>query len=442
MLTYIISFLTISLFVLIFVFRPTVETYLKFVFYAIPFINLKILPAYFGGFRAFDIISFLAFLVLFKNFILVDKRKKNFGYIVLCILFLGLTVLSKITSEYTADTWSAIPQLFSIFIFARFLYQYCIQGEQYHQNVYHWVKIGVFTGLAFMLYQLLFGFGISITGGLNSNVGIGGEAGTIRYPGFFADSQISGQYLAVGSFIFLILANSAKDKYKRYYYYGFYGITVFGVLLAGSRSPLGGLLLSGVFLTLFLGATVRKYVFGIAILGILAFFLFAPKINVLERSDSLDDDYLFRQAIWSETADIIYENPSLGIGYNNFSSHLTKYNQDLYLELGPGDLWYFRQPENGYLKIIVEHGIPAFCVFILIIGAPIYRAILKQNLFKYGKVALFLAGGLLSWLVSFNTIYSISDYRLLLVVSTYVVLIICNSNLKVERTLTLKPSIS
>jgi len=426
MLTYIISFLTISLFVLIFIFRPTVEVYLKYTFCAIPFINLKILPAYFGGFRAFDIISFIALIFLFKDFLVVKNNSRDYKYFVLCALFVSITIISKITSEYTEDTWSSIPSMLSIFVFARFLYQYCYKNESRELQVYHWIKIGVFTGLGFMLYQILFGFGFSITGGLNLNVGIGQESGAIRYPGFFADSQISGQYLAVGSFIFLILANKVRDINKRNYYYCFYAITILGVFLAGSRSPLGGVLLSCLFLTLFLGASLRKYVYGFTSLLVIAFFSFSPKINVIERSSSIDDDYLFRQAIWSETADIIYDNLILGIGYDNFSKHLTKYNQDLYLDMGPGDFWYFRQPENGYLKIIVEHGVPAFIVFLFIIGIPIFSGLLNYNSIKCKKNVLFLIGGLLSWLIAFNTVYSIIDYRLSLIIFSYVVLLSVN----------------
>lgn len=425
MIPYILSFLSIVSFVFLLFRKPKAETYLLFVLFAIPFMELKIVPSYYGGFKAFDIISYLALFFLFNDFLTVRDRLKNSFYLILSLLFIVITVLGKIYSEFVADGIVVILQILPIFIFARFLTLYCQTYWSDRFKLIRALKAGFMVSVAFIVLQLLFGLGISFYGDLNPNT-FNEASGVIRYPGFFDDSQVNGQYLAMGSFIFLILEKGGTIKNKRINYL-FFILTVVGILLAGSRSPLGGFLIGCTILVFLAGKKIRTYGMILGVLSILVYMLFASQLHIFNRSKNLSDDYLFRESIWTETFDIIKERPLLGIGVGNYENYTKKYNQNLFVEIEGNEIIFLDQPENGYLKILVEHGIVVFAIFVIFLILPILKNLIA---FQYinKKEVVFLVASLCSWLVAFSTVYSISDYRLLLVVTTCICLLIANYN--------------
>jgi O-antigen ligase len=75
------------------------------------------------------------------------------------------------------------------------------------------------------------------------------------------------------------------------------------------------------------------------------------------------------------------------------------------------EIIFLDQPENGYLKILTEFGAPAFLIVLaLIVGTAAggLRAWVKKQ--ADGRVLLFIAP-IICWLVSFVSLYSITDRR-------------------------------
>lgn len=416
MLQYILALITIIVFVVLIVRKPQVETYILFVLTVLPLMDTKILPLEYGFIRTFDVVTILALLVLNKDFLILDQKIQHKTYLVLGILFCCFTIISGLHSEFGFATYYDYYPILTIFIFIRFLFIYCNHSTKQQWLALNALKKGYVIALAFMTAQLLFGIQISLYSNIGLNV-FNEDTGLIRYPGIFSESQFNGQFLAMGSFIFLILKKNIYQKNRYLNYFGF-GISVSYLLLAGSRSALGGFIVGMAFLFLLSNIRVKLYGIIVGIISLAALFIVAPDNGIFSRADNLGDDFDFRQSIWAETHEIIKEKPLLGIGLGNFQEYTLKHNQGLYLEISPGEFLYFTQPENGYLKILVEHGGLAFVTFFLFFIIPFYK--IAQHIFWQieNKNVLYLIAALGSWLTAFNTVYSLSDYRILLTVTT------------------------
>lgn len=422
MLQYILALLTIIGFMVLIFRRPTVESYVLYILMLLPLIDSKILPLAYGFFKVFDVISLIAFILFYRDIFTFNiSNNSRWGLLVLTVCFWIFTLLGNFYSEFGFKNYYLFYQLFSIFIFTRLVIVYCNQNWENRFKLIKAFKIGFTIALVFMALQIIIGLEIRIAG-LGPNV-YNESTGLIRYPGIFGESQYNSQFLAMGSFIFLVLKAKISTKDKLLNYLGFTTAVIF-IFFAGGRSALGGFIvgLFFVFITLKPHYKVTSVLIGIVM--ITAYLLVSPKIGVFSRADNLGDDLEFRQEIWSETYTIIKERPLLGVGFGNFKPYISKYHQELYLEITPGEFTYFNQPENGYLKILVEQGVLAFSIFVLFILIAIIRVIwyLIQNSIE--KNSIYFLSALTAWLVAFNTVYSLLDYRLLTMVGFFITMMI------------------
>mgnify|MGYP003686037289 CR=1 FL=1 len=416
MLQYVIALFTILLFIVLFFRKPKIETYVLYVLITLPFLDTKILPLAFGFVRSFDVITLIALAFLLKEFFLFDYKIKYKVYLILGILILLFSLLSGLNSEFGFSTYYAYYPLFTIFIFIRFLFLYSNKVNGSNWKILKALKTGYLIALIFMTVQIVVGPNFSLYSGLGLNV-LNEETGIIRYSGVFAESQFNGQFLAMGCFIFLIIPTSISKSKQLLNYFGF-TLSMFYLLLAGSRSAMGGFLIGLILLFIFSDLRIKIYGVLLGVFALISFFIVAPDNGIFSRADNLGDDLDFRQSIWEESYDIFQEYPILGVGLGNFQDFTLKYKQDLYLEISPGEFLYFTQPENGYLKILTEQGSVVFLVFSLFFLIPFLQFAYNVFWIKANPTAKYLIAALLCWLTAFNTVYSLSDYRLLLVVST------------------------
>lgn len=423
MLLYFIAFLTFVIFLVLFFRKPKVETYILFVLYAFPFLDLKLLPVYLGYLRVFDAITLIGVLILLKEFLAFSLPIKYLNYFIFGIIFCLLSIISGVNAEFGFQNYYFYYPIFTIFIFVRFLFIYCGNGLN-QRKVINGFRTAYVFALVFMTLQFIFGLQFTLTANVGVNV-FNEDTGITRYQGIFSDSQFNGQFLAMGFFLFLFLNKNISTKKLYFNYFGFL-VAIFYIVLAGSRSAMGGFIVGIGFL--FLVSNLRTKFYGIAI-GLMAFialYLVAPDNAIFARATNLDNDLNFRQSIWEETYNIIMEHPLLGIGLGNFQSYTTKYNQDLYLEVSPREFEYFTQPENGYLKILVEHGVLAFIIFCLFFIMPFFTMV-KQFFFgTANRNEIYFIAALGSWLTAFNTVYTLSDYRIALTIAICLFFLIIN----------------
>lgn len=422
-LIYILPVVTlIAFFLYIFFKGNSVQSYLVFVMLFMPVMNLKVTKEALGGWKTFDIIMYLCLITLLKDFLNIDRKNRTNFYFLLFLLFAIIIVISGLASEFPDQSFLNFFKILPVFIFARFFVKECYIDPTFMFRAIKALKISYTIALAFLFIQWVVGLGFTFYPELGPNT-FDANLNLIRYPGIFYDSQASGQYLAMGSFLYLFNAKDSSGKALAMNYVLF-ALAIVGIFLAGSRAAFGGFIV-GLLVIFFITAN-RYRIYGVFLMiaVVSAYTLISPNKGVFARAGSLSEDYLFRRSIWQKAIDISLEHPYLGIGIENYQKYVMRHAQDQYLEINEGELLYFNQPENGYLKIMVELGFTGFFIFLLFLVIPAVRGIYyKLKGWADYRISFFVAS-LVCFFVEFNTVYSIWDNRILLLVVSMIALII------------------
>jgi O-antigen ligase len=400
----------------------TVHSCLLFILTLLPLMDLKITNEAWGGFKVFDAICFYCVIVLLKDFVTINRYNNNNFYFLLFVLLAVVILLGGLASEFPDRTYLNLLKTLPIFIFARFFLSECYRDPDFHVQAIRGLKISYVTALSFLLIQWVVGLKFTFYPSLSPNT-IDPIFEITRYPGVFYDSQASGQYLAMGSFLFLYIEEGASKK-TQWFNYLVFVLAIAGIALAGSRAAFGGFAI-GVVIVFFMAAKQYR-VYGL-VAGLAAYSIFAfvsVQSGVFDRAKNLSEDFIFRQSIWKEAFEISKKHPWLGIGSGNYQNYVIRHAQGQYLEVADGQLVYFDQPENGYLKIMSELGFTGFFLFILYLLVPLAKGFVNYIKGIYDQRVAFFMASLISWMVAFNTVYSIYDYRLLIMVTSMIVLII------------------
>lgn len=396
------------------------RAYLLFLLYAMPVIDLKVTPWQFGSLSLFDACSYAMLFLRYKDFLSVYKPNRYYfgGFCTLIFLLL----LGSLTSSFITNSLLTILSVFPVFIYARLLMVECMHNDQFLAKMVKGLQMACLISMAFLAMQLVVGLEFRFYPELNQNTL---DSNGIRYPSYFHDSQKYAQFLAMLSFLFLInYKNIQRPNVKNMLLFLSVAVAIF---LTGGRSAFLGLSAGVLFLLLFAGTQYKKYIIAGCLAGGLVIAFFSQSFIMFNRKDEFNNSFDFRAAIWQEAYDIYKAHPFLGIGIGNYKDYVSRFSQDQYLIL-EDEIVFLDQPENGYLKILTEFGAPGFLVvFALILGAAIgaVRAWIKKQ--ANGLVLLFIAP-VLSWLVSFVSLYSITDRRNLVVLVTLCTLLIYLSN--------------
>lgn len=389
--------------VLVLLSRHPRRTYLLFMLYALPLIDFKITPYQFGSLTVFDGLSYVLLFWRYKDFLSIYKPNKFYFGGFLTLIFLLL--LGSLTSSFVYNSLVTILSVFPVFIYARLLIVECMHDKEFINKAIKGLQFACLASLVFLVAQMIVGLDLRLYPELNQNTL---DSNGIRYPSFFHDSQKYAQFLAMGSFLFLINdKNYQRPKLKNIV---MFMVVVIGMFLTGGRSAFLGLSAGVFFLLLSAGAQYKKYIIVGCLAGGIVIAIFSQSLILFNRNDDFNNSFDFRATIWNEAYGIFKSHPYLGIGIGNYKDYVTRYSQDQYLIL-EDDIVFLDQPENGYLKILTEFGGPAFLVvFILIIGSMVggLRAYVKKQ--TDGRVLLFIAP-IICWLVSFISLYSITDRR-------------------------------
>ncbi|WP_207514966.1 O-antigen ligase family protein [Longitalea luteola] len=396
------------------------RTYLLFMLYAMPVIDLKVTPWQFGSLSLFDACSYAMLFLRYKDFLSVYKPNRYYfgGFCTLIFLLL----LGSLTSSFITNSLLTILSVFPVFIYARLLMVECMQNNNFLPKMVKGLQLACLISMAFLAVQLVVGLEFRFYPELNQNTL---DSNGIRYPSYFHDSQKYAQFLAMLSFLFLInYKNIQRPNLRNLVLFLSVAVAMF---LTGGRSAFLGLSAGVFFLLLFAGAQYKKYIIAGCLAGGLVIAFFSQSLIMFNRKDDFNNSFDFRAAIWQEAYDIYKAHPFLGIGIGNYKDYVSKFSQDQYLIL-EDEIVFLDQPENGYLKILTEFGAPGFIVvFALILGAVVgaVRAWIKKQ--ANGLVLLFIAP-IISWLVSFVSLYSITDRRNLIVLVCFCSLLIYLSN--------------
>lgn len=419
----IIMFLAISvvllfMYAILFMKEATNKTYLKFVFIALPFMGIDVMPSYIST-TLFVFITFV-FLVFFYKRVQL-KYTGSFEYLILSVcLFSSLAIGILLSPDLSKDTITDSIQLLAVFFFAKVLIDEITHDIDFQQSILHCMKFTLIFSLFFLLFQFIFGPSFSFAKSQNINVA-GGIA--IRYPSFFQDPQKYAQYLSASSLLMLLLPGKTKGKTSQL---GplLCGLSMIALLFTGGRAALGGWLLGLLVIVALGNAQYRIAVISVTTVVSLFIYNYSDAIPIFKRDD-LADAYAFRYAIWQDAYAIFLDHPFFGIGLGNYANYVSIHNPDQYW-ISDNEVTLYDHPESGYLKLLTEFGMIGFLAAMLFFVKPIFAGI--STFFKTKDLTLvILVSALLTWMIGFYTVYSLGDIRIKLLIISIVCMLIASS---------------
>lgn len=420
----VLSVLTLVLFLITLFFSLSVRrTYLLFILFMFPLIDLNILPEKWGGFSLFDVMSFICLVFIINSS--TNHNQTRLYFYLFCSLAV-IVFIGSISSNFAYYSLLSYIKFFPIFIYAKALLDECFVDPSFSKKVISVLRFVSIISIVFLLIQMTIGLKFTFYSKLNPNT-IADDV--IRYPGYFDDAQEHGQYLAMISFLFLI--NCKKQFLSNLKNYFAFTCIIGALIITGGRAAFLGFCLGFIFLFLTAGANIRVFTLICCFGGYLTFKLFSDNIVLFSRGETYGADYEFRKSIWHDALEIFDANPLLGIGIGNYQNYVSIYDQDQVWEFYENgivnDVLYYDQPESGYLKILTEYGIIGFVITISFFIIPILKAI-KNYIGQKANVDIFyFIASIISWMVSFITTYSLSDKRILVLLATVVCLLIVHS---------------
>jgi O-antigen ligase len=383
--------------------KDKVERYLQSVLVTFILMDFAIPPGGLG-IKLFDALTLILLPFFLKS--TYFKSIKFSQKIKISIFFLlVILVVGSYNSIDTVLSYIRLWQQINFFIFFLIFCSY-INVRQNLFKIKNYIVISIFSCLIFTAIQVLLGVKFTLYSYLNSNVTNQG----LRFPGPFHDPQKFAQYLAMAAFLFFAYSTVYRKMSKRYLIYG--GIATLTILVTGSRAALFGLTIGLAFFSIVQAFKTRKLinVFMVGTIGI-ATFIFSENILVFKRLETSQSDLAYRVLIWTRAYDFFMDNPMSGIGAGSYQAFSEKHS--------PDDFWlvndekiYFDHPESGFLLWLVEYGIIGFSFLafaILYLLNPFKRINKKVQNFK---LITFLEAGILSWVISFITVYSLGDKRI------------------------------
>jgi O-antigen ligase len=395
--------------------------YVKYMLYAYPFLGIDLLPSLFS-ISIFDFLTIIFLFFLYKRY--AAKKSTSTLYITLFISFILLLFTGVyLSEEVTRETGTALLQLFSITTFIVILYQVLIFETNAKSEILNGLRYVLLFSFVFLLLQYIIGPGFSCAKSVNINVA-GGVA--IRYPSFFQDPQKYAQFLSVLSFLVLVPRQHDKNSSKKLSIL-LAILSICALLLTGGRAGLGGWLVGIILLAFFANPIYRgQLIFVLVALGGFA-YVFQDQLPIFKRAD-LESSYVFRQMIWNEAVAIHKNHPWFGIGIGNYANYVSLHNPDQFW-INNNEITFYDHPESGYLKLLVEFGLPAFILLLFMILYTLYQSIYVYILTKNIESILYSAA-IVSWLIGFYTVYSLGDIRIKLLIVLVLVLSVVSFNTK------------
>ena len=351
------------------------KSYLLFVVYSLPLIDIPVTPASLGSLKVFDAISYIIFFIAFKDLIVITRKNRIYFNLfcgLILILFIG-----SITSQFIYSSLVNILTIFPVFIYGLILSSECSKSIEFERKFINALKfIGIFS-IIFLIVQIFIGLDFTFYPQLNPNTN---DPNGFRYPGFFHDPQKYAQYLGMLSFLFLL--NYRYVKKTTLLNIVSFIIIVCAILFTGGRSGLIGLSVGFLFLFLFLSIRFKITILTFLLIGSIAITYFSNVFITFNRNQDFSADYDFRYSIWEDAYNIYTRHPQ-GIGIGNYENYVRYQSLDQYFVNDDNEIVFFDQPENGYLKILVEYGIAGFIIFGLLILMPVLSAV--KVYFRGGK---------------------------------------------------------
>lgn len=416
---HVLSIASVLIFIALIFFSKSPKKFtLLFILYLLPVMDLPVTPVQLGSIRVFDCVSYISLFIFFKDIVLIKAKEAYNIYYLLFGLFALVVLLGSLNSQFMVNSLISVSIIFPIFIYAKLLITECAADKEFQKEIFKSLKIIALLSLVFLAAQMLVGLKFTFYNELNRNTI---SYGNIRYPSFFHDPQKYGQYLVLISFIFLI--NYNKGEKPEPLNYAVFLMLIIALLQTGGRTALIALLVGMVLLFFVLGVRYRLILASLALLSFVGYLYLSDSLLIFNRAKTIDHDYLFRASLWDEAYQFYLKKPVLGIGIGNYQKYAVTYSNNYYIT-PEKDTIYFDQPESGYIMIFTELGPAGAIITLLFFAIPIFNSIKDYLNGNRNIIGFLIIAAILSWLVTFFSVYSLNDKRILIIVVTFLSILI------------------
>jgi hypothetical protein len=374
--------------------------------------DLNVTSEQYGSISVFDFISWFILLLTIRSFF-YWKTKKNVYYFLLVVISI-LLFIGTIKSNFIQNSIFNFFKFFSIFIYSKILIDECQKNPDFIKLLIKYLKLGVIISLLLLFIQIISGKTITFYPDINPNVYLDS---LIRYPSFFQDPQKYAQYLSMLAFLFLI----TKDKKQTPEILNIlvFILILLAILITGSRSAFLGMCCGALIIIFSMNNKIRFIAVFCCLLGYFLIINFSEYFSFFNRTDDFKNSVETRERIWKEDEEIFLANPILGIGIGNYHNYIVKHSTGGYYMINNEVVYY--GTESGYLQILIEFGLLGFIIFLLFIIIPITKAF-QSNIHEFNVIIMIAS--VISWMIAFTTVNSLSDKRILIVLGTLLCLLV------------------
>lgn len=381
-----------------------VKRYINLLFLFFPFIDFAIPPGALG-IKVFDVLTFLVLPFYLKSpyyaQLRISVKRRNYVAAVLGLLLLS-SLLSASPGISLLKAWQQANYVILFFIFTSF-----ITGQENFSHVKKLIILTFAGCLFFLAIQVVAGVDFNFYGRLNPNVQ---DLFGLRYPGPFQDPQKFAQYLSMS--LFLVMGFMAAGNHPRWHFLLCLLAGIVCIGLTGARASLFGLAFGLAFIYIKRAIVSGRYLRSVfVLLAGWALYAGAQQLIVFQRVKGTEEDLLFRYAIWQKAFGFFMEHPVLGIGPGCYQGFVEKRDPEQVWKVDD-QLVYFDHPESGLLLWLVEYGIFVFAAIIIALALAVNPFSGHNKGPGAAGLCAYLEAGLLCWIISFVTVYSLSDRRI------------------------------
>jgi probable O-glycosylation ligase (exosortase A-associated) len=184
------------------------------------------------------------------------------------------------------------------------------------------------------------------------------------------------------------------------------GIMLVAILFTQSR---GGLITTGVVLTLYVLHTVKRTREAVPIVAVVIFAaLVAPSATWQRASTTLayedDASALGRIDAWNTGKGIFAERPFAGVGLGSFIVAWAEY--------APGNAGPARAPHNTFVEVLAETGLVGFVLFLTALALGLVWAVMAMRAQQTAALGFAVAAGLCAFAVASTTLGELNSWPL------------------------------
>jgi O-antigen ligase len=303
------------------------------------------------------------------------------------------------------------------------LIEECLKDLSFTKLIIKYLKLGCILSLVFLLIQLILGIKFTFYPDLNPNTYLGLSTGALRFPSYFQDPQKYAQYLSMIGFLFLM--NRETKSKPDILNIVLFILVILAIFLTGSRAAFGGMLIG--LLIILLAKKSKTWIIAI-FFGLIGYFIitnYSENFSLFNRNEDVNASLDVRNEIWKKDLLIFSLNPLLGIGIGNHHNYIVTHSRNEYYLIDKEVVYY--GTESGYLQILIECGLLGFVLIFLLILIPVINALLTYLRFKNFNI-ICLVAPVISWMMAFTTVNSLSDNRILVLLITLLCLLIVSKN--------------